>query len=308
MRKPKIVVSKCLNSNKCRYDGQGYNDKVVSALKEHVDIINVCPEVGMGLSTPRKPIRLEKYDDGIKLVEYDSQIDYSSRMNEFTNNFFENLEDVDGFILKSKSPSCGMNDVKIYPKGSKCSISNKGSGIFFDRVKDKYSYLPIENEGRLKNYSIRDDFLTKIFTLNNLKESNELSFFHNDNKMLIKSYDECGYDELHSIIDKNDYEEYSKVLYNIFSNKRNKVKKLSIVEEMFNKYKNNLKDEEIKMFKSTLQSYNDGKIPFSALAIVLRMYAIRFDDKEMCSQTFFNPYPQELVTISDSGKRRDYRY
>ena len=172
MRKPKLIISKCLNSEKCRYNGQAYDDKVISLLRKYVDLETVCPETEIGLKVPRNPIRIEKYDDKYKLVEPSDNIDYTSQMMEFAEEFLSNIDDVDGFILKSKSPSCGVKDVKIYPKNQKCSISNKGQGIFSSKIIEKYSTIPIEDEGRLKNYNIRDEFLTKIFTINNLKCEN----------------------------------------------------------------------------------------------------------------------------------------
>ena len=83
-------------------------------------------------------------------------------MIEFAKEFISSLDDVDGFILKSKSPTCGIKDVKVYYHGNKCSIRNNGSG-FFSQNNYKYNYLPIENEGRLKNYNIRDNFLLRFF-------------------------------------------------------------------------------------------------------------------------------------------------
>ena len=116
MRKPKLIISKCLNSEKCRYNGQSYDDKVISLLRKYVDLETVCPETGIGLKVPRNPIRIEKYDDKYKLVEPSDNIDYTSQMMEFAEEFLSNIDDVDGFILKSKSPSCGIRDVKVYHK------------------------------------------------------------------------------------------------------------------------------------------------------------------------------------------------
>ena len=188
MRKPKLIISKCLNSEKCRYDGQGYDDKVISLLREYIDIETVCPESAIGLSTPRDPIRIEKHNDEYKLVQLNSNTDYTSQMNEFPEEFLSGIDDIDGFILKSKSPSCGIKDVKIYPKGQKCSIRKNGTGIFSTKVLEKHSNIPIENEGRLRNYNIRDEFLTKIFTINNLKSENNILDFHSKNYLLLKSY------------------------------------------------------------------------------------------------------------------------
>ncbi len=312
MRKPKIVVSKCLNSHKCRYDGQGYNNKVVALLKDHVDMTTVCPEVEIGLSIPRDPIRIEKHKEKeeYKLIQHNSNIDFTNHMNEFASEFITNLDDIDGFILKGKSPSCGIKDVKIYHQGNKCSIRNNGNGVFADRILEKYAHLPVENEGRLSNYSVRDNFFTKIFLINELKNNDDLIEFHKNNTMLLKSYYEDYENEmldLSSIKEINDEhkQKYKQRVYEIISNKRKKETKLSIIENIFNKYKPQLKQDEIKMFNNLVKSYENQKIPFSSLGIAIRIYALRFNDSEVLNQTFFNPYPEELINISDSGKGRN---
>ena len=170
MRKHKIVVSECLYGTKCRYDGQGYNDKVIQSLKDYVDIQTVCPELAIGLSIPREPIRIEmnKENEEYRLIDYNSKNDYTNQMTEFSEEFINGLDDIDGFILKSRSPTCGLKDAKVYYRGNKCSIRSNENGFFLQKIIDKYDYLPIENEGRLKNYNIRDNFFTRIFFINNL--------------------------------------------------------------------------------------------------------------------------------------------
>lgn len=311
MRKPKIIVSKCLDGKKCRYDGQGYNDKVIQLLKDYVDIQTVCPEVSIGLPTPRNPIRIEKnkLNEEYKLIDYNSENDYTNQMTEFAEEFVNNLDDVDGFILKSKSPSCGIKDVKVYYHGNKCSISNNGSGFFSQKIIDKYNYLPIENEGRLRNYNIRDNFFTKIFFISNLKSCENIIDFHKKNLLLLKSYNNDLLDELNDTLNKkiskdevfSDYKE--KVLYTI-SNGMNEDNKISIIKDLFERYKPMLNSEEIEMFNNLIDSYENQKIPFSTLGVVIRMYATRFNDKEILNQTFFSPYPENLINITDSGKGR----
>lgn len=311
MRKPKIIISECLNGKKCRYDGQGYNDKVIKELKDYIHMETICPEVAIGLPIPRKPIRIEKHKekDEYKLIDYDSQNDYTNQMLEFSEEFLSNLTDVDGFILKSKSPTCGIKDVKIYYQGNKCSIQNNGSGFFSQKIIDMYNYLPIENEGRLKNYSIRDNFFTRIFLINNLKNTKDIKDFHYKNLLLLESYNKVETNKLSKFLeevnlDKEAIEIYKKGVYEIISKERNKDEKLSVIISIFEKYKSKISVDEVNMFKGIVNSYKKEKIPFSTLAVAIRIYATRFDDKEVLNQSFFNPYPEELINITDSGKGR----
>ncbi|MGL5331219.1 MAG: DUF523 and DUF1722 domain-containing protein [Peptostreptococcaceae bacterium] len=310
MRKPKLIISRCLNSEKCRYDGQGFDDKVIRNLKEYIDIETICPEVEIGLNTPRDPIRIEKHGKEYKLIQHNSNNDYTNHMTEFAEEFVGEMKDIDGFIFKSKSPSCGMKDVKIYPKGNKCSISKDGTGFFTKKILDSYTNVPIENEGRLKNYVIRDEFLTKIFTINNLKFTEDIIEFHKNNNLLLKSYDEKQITKLESIINKDiidekDTREYKNIAQELLNLKRNKNNKLNIINSIFQKYEDKLSKNEIKHHKELLEMYKNQKTPYSSLLIAIKMYAIRFEDKEILSQTFFNPYPIDLMNITDSGKGRD---
>lgn len=310
MRKPKIVVSECLYGTKCRYDGQGYNDKVIQSLKDYVDIQTVCPELAIGLSIPREPIRIEmnKENEEYRLVDYNSKNDYTNQMTEFSEEFINGLDDIDGFILKSRSPTCGLKDAKVYYCGNKCSIRSNENGFFSQKIIDKYDYLPIENEGRLKNYNIRDNFFTRIFFINNLKNNKNIIEIHKNNLLLLKSYDEESTNEVSDILNENRMEDqvhqYKEKVLNIVSNQRKKENKLSIIIKVFEKYKNMLNEEEINMFNGLIESYENQRIPFSTLEVVIKMYATRFKDKDILNQTFFYPYPENLINITDSGKGR----
>ena len=310
MRKPKIVVSECLYGTKCRYDGQGYNDKVIQSLKDYVDLQTVCPELAIGLSIPREPIRIEmnKENEEYRLIDYNSKNDYTNQMTEFSEEFINGLDDIDGFILKSRSPTCGLKDAKVYYCGNKCSIRSNENGFFSQKIIDKYDYLPIENEGRLKNYNIRDNFFTRIFFINNLKNNKNIIEFHKNNLLLLKSYDEESTNEVSDILNENRMEDqvhqYKEKVLNIVSNQRKKENKLSIIIKVFEKYKNMLNEEEINMFNGLIESYENQRIPFSTLEVVIKMYATRFKDKDILNQTFFYPYPENLINITDSGKGR----
>ena len=310
MRKPKIVVSECLYGTKCRYDGQGYNDKVIQSLKDYVDIQTVCPELAIGLLIPREPIRIEmnKENEEYRLIDYNSKNDYTNQMTEFSEEFINGLDDIDGFILKSRSPTCGLKDAKVYYRGNKCSIRSNENGFFSQKIIDKYDYLPIENEGRLKNYNIRDNFFTRIFFINNLKNNKNIIEFHKNNLLLLKSYDEESTNEVSDILNENRMEDqvhqYKEKVLNIVSNQRKKENKLSIIIKVFEKYKNMLNEEEINMFNGLIESYENQRIPFSTLEVVIKMYATRFKDKDILNQTFFYPYPENLINITDSGKGR----
>ena len=230
LSKPKVVISKCLGFSHCRYNGGIENNEFVNRLKDYVDFITVCPEIGMGLGTPREAIRVVEINGENRLLQFKTKRDLTENMNEFAKDFLSSLDEVDGFILKSKSPSCGIRDAKIYPSIEKGGISKRGEGRFSSIIREAYPNITIEDDGRLKNLKIREHFLTKLFTLNKFKkckERNEISKllkFHKENKLLFMSYNQRQLKALGQILgnidgrEKRDiFNEYSIIVNNIFS-------------------------------------------------------------------------------------------
>ncbi len=130
-RKPVIVVSRCLGFGVCRWNGAVLESPLVAALQNEVDFIPVCPECEIGLGCPRPPIRLVRKDLGISLIQPETGIDLTSRMVDFSQRFLCSLSHVDGFLLKRKSPSCGLADIPIYAAPAADSYLDKtGTGLF----------------------------------------------------------------------------------------------------------------------------------------------------------------------------------
>ncbi len=163
--RPKVVVSKCLEFDHCRYNGDMIRSPIVAKLKDYVDFLPVCAEMEIGLGVPRKPVRIVLDNGEHRLVQPSSGKDVTEDMTAFCTNFFDSLEDVDGFILKFRSPSCGIKDVKVYPAAIKSGAVEKTAGFFGGEVLKRYPFLPIEDEGRLRNARIKEHFMTKLFTL-----------------------------------------------------------------------------------------------------------------------------------------------
>ena len=150
--KPTILLSRCIEGEKCRYDGTMAKNKFIEKLKPYVNIITVCPESDIGLPTPRETLRLIKDNEDIKLVFSKSGEEKTREIIEFTEKFLREIEEVNihGVIFKSKSPSCGVKDVKIYTGIGKASaIIKNASGIFSEKCINKFNCIPIEDDGRL---------------------------------------------------------------------------------------------------------------------------------------------------------------
>jgi len=182
--RPNVVVSKCLGFAACRWNAEIIQVDVVNKLKPFVNFITVCPEIEIGLGVPRDPIQIISINEEEKLIQPASKNDLTEKMIKFTDLFLSSLDDIDGFILKCRSPSCGLHDVKIYPSLEKADpISSNNSGFFGRRVLETFSSLAIEDDCQLNDIKIRQRFLKKLFTracFREGKNSNKIEEFVED--------------------------------------------------------------------------------------------------------------------------------
>ncbi|MFD3450005.1 YbgA family protein [Microbacteriaceae bacterium 4G12] len=317
--KPTVVVSKCLEFDACRYNGDMIPDATIKKLIPYVQFIPVCPEVEIGLGTPRETIRVIEKEQDYRLIQPSTEEDVTEKMIRFSNEFLASLPDVDGFILKNRSPSCGTHDVKVYAGVEKGPVIGKGSGLFGGKVLEKFSYLAIEEEGRLKNFTIREHFFTKLFTIAHFKQLKDemnlhtLIEFHSDYKYLFMAYNQTKLKELGRILANHDkqpreqiFTAYEQKLYELLKRAARYSSHINVCQHIFGYFKNELKKEEKDFFLSLLEAYKEKKIPLSSLLALLRSWTIRFDESYLLRQMYFEPYPKELVEIMDSGKGRDY--
>ncbi|MBD3182999.1 DUF1722 domain-containing protein [Candidatus Poribacteria bacterium] len=316
--KPVVVVSKCLGFANCRYNGAIINDDLVTKLRDYVDFIPVCPEMEVGLGVPREPIRMVQSGEELKLMQPATGLDITRKMEDFASSFLDSVGYADGFILKSRSPSCGSKDVKVYPDIEKSMPATRSAGFFGMAVLKKYPNLSVENEGRLKNFQIREHFLTKLFTLSDfrkVKDSGtvaELVRFHSENKHLLLAYNQEKMREMGRIVadaSKKDIseviEKYENRLHESLYSFSKPTANINVLMHGLGYFSDKLNSEEKQFFLDTLERYREDRIPLSVPLNILRSFIIRFEESYLKQQTFFDPYPEELVEISDSGKGRN---
>ncbi|GAK56756.1 hypothetical cytosolic protein [Candidatus Vecturithrix granuli] len=315
--KPIVVVSKCLGFAHCRYDGQTIENPFVPRFQEFVEFRPVCPEVEIGLGIPRKPIRIVTVEGKNRLYQPATGRDVTQEMETFVESFLNSLTEVDGFFLKSRSPSCGTQDVKIYPGFDNVSRTFKGSGFFGGEVLKRFNGLPVEDEGRLRNFTIRENFLTRLFTFARLREVKKsgsmkaLIDFHTTHKLMLMGYNQTQMRALGKIVANQEqsgfdavvsaYEHHLKLA---LASIPKFTAMINVLMHAFGGFKEVLSKEEKQFFLESLEEYRDERIPLSAVLHVLRAWAIKYDNTYLLTQTFMEPYPHELVEITDSGKGR----
>jgi uncharacterized protein YbgA (DUF1722 family)/uncharacterized protein YbbK (DUF523 family) len=316
-QKPIIVVSRCIEFAACRWNGLMIQDNFVRQLMPFVEYRPICPEYEIGLGIPREPIRVIQAKDKRMLYQPATGKDFSAKMNKFAESYLRSLDEIDGFILKGRSPSCGIKDVKIYAGIDKAPLTGKGAGFFGETVIERFSDLPVEDEGRLTNFRIREHFLTRIFALaawrNLPKSMGPLVEFHGSNKLLLMAVNQKEMRALGKIVANHDKKKLEQVFkeYGIhFRMALATVPRISsninVLMHALGYFKNELKAAEKSYFLKTLDKYRDGKIPSSVPVGIIHAWIARFEQQYLAGQTFFEPYPEELIRISDSGKGRDF--
>ncbi|WP_456393682.1 DUF523 domain-containing protein [Persephonella sp.] len=161
--RPVVVVSSCLAGKKVRYDGSSVDDRYIKKLLEYVHPVEVCPEMEIGLPVPRKKVFLYLSERGKRLIQEGTGADLTEDMRRFSTSFLDSLGGVDGFLLKAKSPSCGITGAKAYLRPDRKIYAGRKKGIFAEAVLEKYRYFPVTDEVILRDFYRRFSFLNRLY-------------------------------------------------------------------------------------------------------------------------------------------------
>jgi uncharacterized protein YbgA (DUF1722 family) len=248
-----------------------------------------------------------------------TKADVTDRMTGFCKTFLPTVSEVDGFILKSRSPSCGIKEVKIYANIEKSAALDKGSGFFGTAVMERFSHLPIEDEGRLRNFVIREHFLKRLFTLASFRamkkslKMKDLVKYQADDKFLLMAYNQKEFRIMGRIVANQEhkpvkevYEEYESHLHKALAKTPRHTSNINVLMHAMGHFSEKLNKQEKKFFLDLMEKYRHGKVPLSSDLEVLMSWCIRFGEQYLIDQTFFRPYPEEFMDIADSGKGRDH--
>ena len=288
--RPRVVVSACLGFAAVRYSGELIPDKVVAALKEHVDFVPVCPEVEIGLGVPRPVVRLVRGEEGPRMVQPKTGEDLTERMRAFSQRFLQGLGEVEGFLLKNRSPSCALKDAKRYAHAEGGGVVGKGPGLFAQAVEEAFPLLPKEDEGRLTNPRIRAHFFTRIFALARLRRVEDLPglmAFHARYKLLLLAYNQK---EARALA----YEEG-------FLRATERPWRLGAMADAllhaFGFFKKALAPREKAHFLDLLADFREERLPLEAPLALLASWARRFAEPYVEAQALLEPYPRALMHV-----------
>jgi uncharacterized protein YbgA (DUF1722 family)/uncharacterized protein YbbK (DUF523 family) len=316
--KPRVLFSRCLGFEACRYNGEIIRDDFAERLKAFVQPVTVCPEVEIGLGVPRAPIKIVYHEGRTRLIQPATGRDLTAEMEGFVSSFLDRLGEVDGFVLKSRSPSCGTRDVKAYNEEGNIYPAFARRGFFGGAVMTRFPDKPVEDEGRLRNFLIRESFLCRLFSLARFRALRVrptmagLIEFHTRHKLLLLAYSQEALHRLGRLVANPEQlpvehllGEYEPLLSRALAKPPKYTSAINVLLHAFGYFKDRLNAQEKAFFLDTVEGYRRGRLPLSVPVNLLRSYIVRFGEPYLERQFFFNPYPAGLIDIADSGKGRD---
>ena len=309
MEKIKLGISSCLLGNNVRYDGGHKLDRFLTdTLGKYVDYVPVCPEVECGLSIPRPSMRLEGDPGSPRLIVTSTREDLTERMTAWAQKRVTGLEkeSLCGFIFKSDSPSSGMERVKIY--NDKAMSVKNGVGIFAKIFMEHFPLLPVEDEGRLHDPGLRENFIERIFALERWREvlstgnfKKNLIDFHTQHKLLILSHSTKHYQMMGKLVAaqkkfsaKDIQKQYQDLLLEALKIKTTPSKHVNVLQHMMGYFKEQSSADEKKELLELIKQYRDGYIPLIVPVTLISHYVRKYDEPYLKEQVYLNPHPAEL--------------
>jgi uncharacterized protein YbgA (DUF1722 family)/uncharacterized protein YbbK (DUF523 family) len=309
MEKIKLGISTCLLGKNVRYDGVHKLDRFLTdTLGQYVEYVPVCPEVECGLGVPRESMHLEGNSDSPRLVTIRTKQDMTDCMVQWAQKRVVQLEkkDLCGFIFKSDSPSSGMERIRVY--NEKGIPVKKGVGIFARIFMDHFSLLPVEDEGRLHDPELRENFIERIFTLKRWREvlgkkesRGNVVDFHTKHKLLILSHSPKHYQMMGKLVAqaknlplKELYREYQTLLMESLGLKTTPKKNANVLQHMMGYFKEKLSPDEKQELLGVIDLYRMEIIPLIVPITLINHYVRKYDQPYLKKQIYLNPHPLEL--------------
>jgi uncharacterized protein YbgA (DUF1722 family)/uncharacterized protein YbbK (DUF523 family) len=309
MKKIKLGVSTCLLGENVRYDGGHKLDRFLTdTLGQYVEYVPVCPEVECGLPIPRESMHLEGNPESPRLITSRTKQDMTERMIQWALERVVELEkeDLCGFIFKSDSPSSGMERVKVY--NDKGMPVKKGVGMFARIFMEHFPLLPVEDEGRLHDPGLRENFIERIFTLKRWREvltrkenRGNVVDFHTKHKLLILSHSPKHYQTTGKLVARAKelslrefYQEYQILLMESLMLKTTSKKNANVLQHMMGYFKEQLSFDEKQELLEVIEVYRKAYTPLIVPITLIQHYVRKYNQPYLNQQVYLNPHPLEL--------------
>ncbi|MBI4164149.1 MAG: DUF1722 domain-containing protein [Acidobacteria bacterium] len=306
----RIGISACLLGEKVRYDGRHKRDPfIVETLGRYVEWVPVCPEVEMGLGTPRETLRLVRIGEDVRMVMPKTGADHTDSMRAYASRRVAGLATniLHGYILKKHSPSCGMERVRVFD--AKGVPVKSGRGLFAEALLGRFPTLPVEEEGRLTDPRPRENFIERVFAYYRLHllfsghwKTGDLVAFHTAHKLLLMAHSpqanaELGRlvagakkmprGELHAVYER----EFMAALRQLDTTRR----QANVLKYTVGYFRELLDTDSRRELLEVIEDYRRGIVPLIVPVTLIRHYVRKFDIAYLRGQVYLEPHPKELM-------------
>jgi uncharacterized protein YbgA (DUF1722 family)/uncharacterized protein YbbK (DUF523 family) len=306
--RPLIGISSCLLGQKVRYDGTAKRDRwIVDQLGKHVDYRPICPEVAIGLGTPRPPIRLVGTPEQMRVVGVeDPGVDVTEALEDFALNTAAQLGDISGYVFMSKSPSCGMERVKLYtPKGH---AEKKGVGAYARVLMQSLPNLPCEEEGRLNDPMLRENFVNRVFSYRRWQSlraggltAKSLIEFHTRHKYMVMAHSQAAYQRMGRLLShlkgvdlEKVADAYEAELMTALKRRVGRKRHVNALQHIQGYLKDRIDGDDKRELSESIEAYRREEVPLVVPMKLLRHYFRRNPDHYIDRQWYLDPYPESL--------------
>jgi len=311
----KIGISSCLLGQKVRYDGGHKRDRFLTdILGEYVDWVPVCPEVEIGLGTPRPTIRLQSDSRGrVRLVMPSTGEDLTKTMHDYSVERVGELDkhDLSGYVLKKDSPSCGLERVKVYDSND--VPARNGTGTYAEVIVSHRPHLPVEEEGRLNDGRLRENFIARIFAYRRLRAMildgptrRSLMEFHAAHKYQLMSHNQAGMRRLGKLLGSSSpaasparlASEYMDGFTEVMRRGPTRRNHTNALHHAAGHVSESLDSSDRGELAATISEYREGLVPLIVPVVLLRHYVRKLDVPYLRDQTYLWPHPHELMLLN----------
>ena len=305
----KVGISACLLGEPVRFNGGHKESRLCSeTLARHFEFVPVCPEVAIGLGTPRQPIRLVGDPDHPRAVgSVHAELDVTDALTAYGQQVATELHDICGFVLMQKSPSCGMERVKVYQANGH-PIEGGGSGLFAHALMQARPDLPIEEDGRLNDPVLRENFLTRIFAYAEWQRlvasgvtRKALVEFHSRYKYQLMATDPVQYKALGRLVATVGKQPLEAFAPSYFSQLMAALKKTAsrgthtnVLQHLSGYLKRDLGTQDKQELQRLIDQYREGVVPLVVPMTLLKHHFRRHPDRYVATQVYLQPHPEDL--------------
>lgn len=309
----KVGVSACLIGQEVRYDGSHKRDGYITGtLGQYFDFLPLCPEVGAGLGIPRPTIRLIRRDSQIRAVNVkDASVDHTQALARYLDKVVAQVSEVCGYILKKSSPSCGMERVKVYdPLKPNLPPERDGVGLFAQALRARFPLLPMEEEGRLCDPVLRENFIGRVFVYHRWRDllatgltPASLVDFHADHKYMLMAHDQDIARQLGQKVAQAGAvtdlaalgEEYIILLMEALSKRVTRGRHANVLMHLMGYLKPHIDALDREELLDTIHQYRQGFVPLVVPVTLLKHHFRRHPQPYIGRQHYLSPHPGELM-------------